>query len=192
MALLVVAQLALSGFLSPARAEIASAVPAAVPAAPVPDGGATPAALPTGPVDYAYDAAGQLRGVTQSSAGGQSARYDYDKPDGISWDELNDRFREIDREFHGKFQRAAKDRIDAIADANKDWVHTLTALNKQLVTDLANAQKARANKAKNEIVSLAQAVSDAQRVYEIAQANAGRNQRLRSSASRFHRSILRP
>ncbi|MFG2044866.1 polymorphic toxin-type HINT domain-containing protein [Dactylosporangium sp. NPDC048998] len=40
---------------------------------------ASTSAVPATPVDYAYDAAGQLRGVTQSGTGGQSARYDYDQ-----------------------------------------------------------------------------------------------------------------
>ena len=39
---------------------------------------AAPAALPSNPVDYAYDGAGQLRGITQAASGGNSAQYDYD------------------------------------------------------------------------------------------------------------------
>ncbi|GGK81462.1 hypothetical protein GCM10012284_14360 [Mangrovihabitans endophyticus] len=46
-------------------------------AGPLPTGSA--AALPADPVDYAYDAAGQLRSATQGISGGSSARYDYDE-----------------------------------------------------------------------------------------------------------------
>jgi RHS repeat-associated protein len=57
----------------------AAAVPAAaVPAAAAPGPRVAPAAIPSNPVDYAYDGAGQLRGVTQAASGGQSARYGYD------------------------------------------------------------------------------------------------------------------
>lgn len=38
----------------------------------------TAAALPSNPVDYSYDAAGQLKGVTQTGAGGTTGRYNYD------------------------------------------------------------------------------------------------------------------
>ncbi|TCO55791.1 RHS repeat-associated core domain-containing protein [Actinocrispum wychmicini] len=37
-----------------------------------------PLALAANPVDYAYDAAGQLRGVSQTSGGGATGRYNYD------------------------------------------------------------------------------------------------------------------
>lgn len=39
---------------------------------------ADPLALASNPVDYAYDAAGQLRGVSQTSSGGATGRYNYD------------------------------------------------------------------------------------------------------------------
>ena len=39
---------------------------------------ANPMALASNPVDYAYDAAGQLRGVSQTGTGGATGRYNYD------------------------------------------------------------------------------------------------------------------
>ncbi|MEJ3743823.1 RHS repeat-associated core domain-containing protein [Actinomycetes bacterium KLBMP 9797] len=57
-------------------APAAQAAPEAPPAPSAPKAAA--AALPSNPVDYAYDGAGQLRGVTQAASGGQSARYGYD------------------------------------------------------------------------------------------------------------------
>jgi RHS repeat-associated protein len=57
--------------------------PAALPG--LPDAGtvaaaqqANPLALASNPVDYAYDGAGQLRGVAQTSSGGATGRYNYD------------------------------------------------------------------------------------------------------------------
>jgi RHS repeat-associated protein len=69
-----------AGFLVAPEAPAAVAVPppATVPAAAAQAPARAAAALPSNPVDYAYDGAGQLRGVTQTSSGGQSARYGYD------------------------------------------------------------------------------------------------------------------
>src|SRR2546421_3877454 len=39
---------------------------------------ANPLALASNPVDYSYDAAGQLRGVSQTGSGGATGRYNYD------------------------------------------------------------------------------------------------------------------
>src|SRR4051794_6441744 len=39
---------------------------------------ANPLAVASNPVDYAYDAAGQLRGVAQTGSGGATGRYNYD------------------------------------------------------------------------------------------------------------------
>ncbi|MFC0526115.1 RHS repeat-associated core domain-containing protein [Phytohabitans kaempferiae] len=75
-----VVSLLAAGFLVAPEAPVAVAVPppATVPAAAAQAPPRAAAALPSNPVDYAYDGAGQLRGVTQPAAGGQSARYGYD------------------------------------------------------------------------------------------------------------------
>jgi hypothetical protein len=48
--------------------------------APVHTSAAAAAALPSNPVDYSYDASGQLKGVSQSGTGGATGRYNYDAP----------------------------------------------------------------------------------------------------------------
>jgi YD repeat-containing protein len=49
----------------------------AAPAAPATDA-AIAAARPSDPVDYAYDAAGRLTGVSQTNTGAATGRYSYD------------------------------------------------------------------------------------------------------------------
>jgi RHS repeat-associated protein len=73
----VVVSLFAAVLVAPAPPPATAAPPPAAPraAVPVPR---SQAALPSNPVDYAYDGAGQLRGVSQAASGGQSARYDYD------------------------------------------------------------------------------------------------------------------
>lgn len=62
-ALLIAGQIA--GFTHPAGAEPAAAT-------------AKAAALPSTPTNYAYDAAGRVKGVSQSTGSGAAARYNYD------------------------------------------------------------------------------------------------------------------
>jgi YD repeat-containing protein len=53
---------------------VAAPVSAVAPVRP----SAAAAALPSNPVDYSYDASGQLKGVSQSGTGGATGRYNYD------------------------------------------------------------------------------------------------------------------
>src|SRR5690606_22054021 len=97
-------------------------------------------------------------------------------PDGISGDEYSRRWELAWKADRERTARANETRSNAVAEARRDWTAAVGDLNVAMVAALVGAQQDRAEVLRSQTITLATAVGQAQRDFEIAEAAAFKTQ----------------